>query len=580
MPKALVGQALYPAVTLKGCEAELRFADAGQNPAEPSCKPLAALFGQNQTESPTAATPPPAGGGGRGGGRGGQSAPETTNPNACPILALVLSPTKDLAEQTSAVFDVIANAYAHWPGAPNPPPSGDSPLPRCATLVGGADPNKQLKVLRAGGSLFASGTPGRVLDLLEKGSLTLDKCLFLILDEADRLVDEGNLPTTEKIFARWKPRHARGDLRSRAQLLFFSATLHDPAVRSVVERWCPLATWVDLKGPGALPSTVIHRVVRVNPNPTNAKDDAELSKLLWEADDASVPTDGVHSCGVDDGAKSTASARVKVLKAKALVRLIDAFHMDRVIVFCRTNHDCTQMQEYLNALGGGTGTGGHAHQSGVRRESGKEHAYTCACVGGSLSNYERSANLEAFKSGEVRILLCTDAAARGIDVSGLPFMVNMTLPDRSEDYIHRTGRVGRAEAPGVAISLVSEVPERVWYCKKKDYKPWLRPSAQDVKQHTVWYDEPALWQDVMKRLGPDAAELAPRLTLAAAVRDGLTAVGMSAGGSLVLGKTQAAAAAEARLRARLQQLRPRVAHLAALEASAQVRFFRLRRAAL
>lgn len=110
----------------------------------------------------------------------------------------------------------------------------------------------------------------------------------------------------------------------------------------------------------------------------------------------------------------------------------------------------------------------------------------------------------------MRILLCTDAAARGIDVTGLPFVINMTLPDRSEDYVHRTGRVGRAEAPGLAISLVSKVPERVWYCSKKGYKPWLKPSASDVKQHTIWYDEISLWSEVLKRLGPEANEIAPR----------------------------------------------------------------------
>ena len=79
-------------------------------------------------------------------------------------------------------------------------------------------------------------------------------------------------------------------------------------------------------------------------------------------------------------------------------------------------------------------------------------------------------------------------------LQGLPYVVNMTLPDRSEDYIHRIGRVGRADTMGLAISLVSAVPERVWYCSQKGYKPWLDPQAADVRDHTIWYNE----QDLLK----------------------------------------------------------------------------------
>lgn len=113
----------------------------------------------------------------------------------------------------------------------------------------------------------------------------------------------------------------------------------------MVDNWCPLATWVDLKGPGAVPSTVIHRVMFVDA--FNIADDTELEALANSGDDPPVPTDGVHSCSVDPGSKSTASERVKVLKAKALVKLLDAFAMERVLVFCRTNFDCQQLQMYV-----------------------------------------------------------------------------------------------------------------------------------------------------------------------------------------------------------------------------------------
>ena len=88
-------------------------------------------------------------------------------------------------------------------------------------------------------------------------------------------------------------------------------------------------------------------------------------------------------------------------------------------------------------------------------ETGVENAYSCVVLGGARSMEERRRNLQAFKDGDVRFLICTDVAARGIDIQGLPFVINMTLPDQSEDYIHRVGRVGRADHMGLAISIVS-----------------------------------------------------------------------------------------------------------------------------
>ena len=94
---------------------------------------------------------------------------------------------------------------------------------------------------------------------------------------------------------------------------------------------------------------------------------------------------------------------------------------------------------------------------------------------------ERRRNLAAFKGGAVRLLICTDVAARGIDIDSLPFVINMSLTDRCEDYIHRVGRVGRADKMGLAISIVSSsAKERVWFCTQKGYKPWMN---EIIKRH-------------------------------------------------------------------------------------------------
>ena len=91
---------------------------------------------------------------------------------------------------------------------------------------------------------------------------------------------------------------------------------------------------------------------------------------------------------------------------------------------------------------------------------------------------ERKKALKEFKEGKVRILIATDIAARGIDIQELPFVVNMTLPDKPETYIHRTGRVGRAKRQGMAISLVATVDERVWYCQSGE-----KPPCKDTTDH-------------------------------------------------------------------------------------------------
>ena len=103
-----------------------------------------------------------------------------------------------------------------------------------------------------------------------------------------------------------------------------------------------------------------------------------------------------------------------------------------------------------------------------------------------------------FFLGDVRFLICTDAAARGIDIKGLPFVVNVTLPDKPENYIHRVGRVGRADARGLAISLVTPHREKVWYhsnCKDRG-RNCTNTNLIDAGGCCIWYDELDLLKQV------------------------------------------------------------------------------------
>ena len=135
-----------------------------------------------------------------------------------------------------------------------------------------------------------------------------------------------------------------------------------------------------------------------------------------------------------------------MMKAEYAVRAIDEHNMDYGIIFCRTKVDCDNLEQYLNKVGGGKNS---------------NQKYSCTVLHGDRKPHERKANLEMFKAMEVKFLICTDVAARGIDIKGLPFMLNVTLPDEKSNYVHRIGRVGRAERMGLAISLVATVPEKV-----------------------------------------------------------------------------------------------------------------------
>jgi ATP-dependent RNA helicase DDX1 len=167
------------------------------------------------------------------------------------------------------------------------------------------------------------------------------------------------------------------------------------------------------------------------------------------------------------------------------------------------------------------------------------------------------------------VLICTDVAARGIDVSGLPFVVNLTLPDNEEDYIHRVGRVGRADTLGLAVSIVSTVPERVWYCRRKGYTPWTAPSVADVSERTVWYDEPALLTAVETRLGASISALGSECELP----QHLTA---QMAGVEAYGKSRAEGG-DAAVAASAAHLAPDVAALSNLEHAVQRAYWQLKR---
>ena len=231
----------------------------------------------------------------------------------------------------------------------------------------------------------------------------------------------------------------------------FSATLRSPKVRALATALCDRnAVWVDLKGYDHVPDTVQHVMIDVTPDLAIEKSPGcdNYLKLATQ--------DGCHEKLFFGNAASLDSDRVKKIKPMLLRNTIQALGITRALIFCRTNWDCELLKRFFDA---------------VNLFDGNENL-SSACLGGGLSNDTRRVNLQKFKNNQVRFLICTDVAARGIDLNSLDFLINVTLPDTAEEYVHRVGRVGRAGKPGLAISLVSGVAELVWFVKKKGYKPW------------------------------------------------------------------------------------------------------------
>jgi ATP-dependent RNA helicase RhlE len=275
------------------------------------------------------------------------------------MRALVVAPTRELVVQ----IEENVRAYAKH-----------LPL-RMATVFGGVGERPQIQALRSGVDLIVA-TPGRLLDLMQQGHVNFSALTFLVLDEADRMLDMGFLPAIRQIVEA---------LPERRQTLLFSATL-SREIESLTHEF------------QRFPKTIqIGR--RSNPAET-------VTQLIYE-----VP---------------------KHLKSELLVHLLRDPSFDTVLVFARMKHGADRIAKKLES-------------SGIRT----------ATLHSNRSQNQRLRALKDFKSGDVRVLVATDIAARGIDVDGISHVVNYDFPMHPEDYVHRIGRTGRAHAVGDAISFVT-----------------------------------------------------------------------------------------------------------------------------
>jgi ATP-dependent RNA helicase RhlE len=281
------------------------------------------------------------------------------SPARHPVRALVLAPTRELADQVAQ----NVKAYARHTQL------------RASVVFGGVDIKPQAAELKAGVEVLIA-TPGRLLDHLEGKNCALGQVEFVVLDEADRMLDIGFLPDLQRILA---------FLPKVRQTLLFSATF-SPEIKKLAESYLREPVLVEVARPNATASTVEQLFYRMGP---------------------------------DD-------------KKAAVVHLLHERQLAQAIVFVNSKLGCARLARALE------------------RDGLKTNA-----MHGDKSQDERLKALEAFKKGEVSVLVCTDVAARGLDIADLPAVINYDVPFNAEDYVHRIGRTGRAGASGLAITLAT-----------------------------------------------------------------------------------------------------------------------------
>jgi superfamily II DNA/RNA helicase len=287
------------------------------------------------------------------------------SPARHPVRALVLAPTRELADQ-------VANnvkAYAKHTTL------------RSTVVFGGIDMKPQTAELKAGVEVLIA-TPGRLLDHIEAKNCVLNQVEYVVLDEADRMLDIGFLPDLQRILSY---------LPKQRQTLLFSATF-SPEIKRLAQSYLQDPITVEVARPNATASTVEQRFYSVS--------DDDKRRLVRQ-----------------------------VLKQRELAQ---------AIVFVNSKLGAARLARSFE-------------RDGLKT----------AALHGDKSQDERLKSLDAFKRGEVELLVATDVAARGLDIADLPAVFNFDVPFNAEDYVHRIGRTGRAGASGLAVTLVTRDDSRL-----------------------------------------------------------------------------------------------------------------------
>ncbi len=273
--------------------------------------------------------------------------------------SLILEPTRELALQ-------VAENFVQY---------GKHLKLTHALLIGGESMNEQKDVLNKGVDVLIA-TPGRLIDLFERGGLLMTDMRVLVIDEADRMLDMGFIPDVERIVTM---------LPRNRQTLFFSATMA-PEIKRLSDAFLQNPKLISVSRPASVATTIVSALT-----------------LVAETD-----------------------------KREALRRLIRSENVQNALIFCNRKTEVDILYKSL-----------------------KKHGFNVGALHGDLSQSERTATMAKFKANELQLMVCSDVAARGVDISGLSHVFNFDVPHHAEDYVHRIGRTGRAGLTGHAFTLAT-----------------------------------------------------------------------------------------------------------------------------
>ena len=273
--------------------------------------------------------------------------------------ALILEPTRELAIQVSEEIGKL------------------SKYKKCSvlTVYGGSSMERQIKALRTGTNIVV-GTPGRVIDHLNRGTMSMSDVSIVVLDEADEMLDMGFIDDIEKIL---------GMMPESKQMMLFSATM-PPEIIKVAKRHMtdPVKIAINVKDIVA----------------------PKIKQVFYEVSERD--------------------------KTEVLTRLLDVEAPELTLIFCHTKREVDEVAAELQHLG-----------------------YNAGALHGDFTQSHREDMMSKFRSGEIDILVATDVAGRGIDVENISHVINYSIPQNPEGYIHRIGRTGRAGKSGIAVTFVT-----------------------------------------------------------------------------------------------------------------------------
>jgi len=285
--------------------------------------------------------------------------------------SLILEPTRELAAQVAENFDKYGKYHKLT----------------MALLIGGVSMGEQIDAINRGPDVLIA-TPGRLMDLFDRGQLLLNDTRILVIDEADRMLDMGFIPDVERIVS----------LVSKIrQTLFFSATM-PPEIRRLADKFLMNPKEISVSPPASVADTVTQGLVVVR-----------------------------HGDGRRPGGGATE-------KRAALRTLIKSEDVRNALVFCNRKRDVAVVYKSLT-----------------------RHGFTAGELHGDMTQPARMEALGKFKNGDFTFMVCSDVAARGLDIANMSHVFNFDVPTHPEDYVHRIGRTGRAGKEGRALTIA--VPE-------------------------------------------------------------------------------------------------------------------------